>query len=85
MFRTMRDVGLFLRVRHTAAFCQLLAMSSWHLDHRAEVLSGTEHLGYSLAATRQLQEQIFDPTRALTGDVVAAVLVFVCAAVSAII
>jgi hypothetical protein len=85
MFRTMRDVGFLNRARQTAAFCQILAMSSWHLEHVSHnQRAGAEHLAYSLVATRELQSQINDPNQRITDDAIIAVLVFVCCAVSGI-
>lgn len=81
MFRTMRDVGFLTRVRETAAFCQLLAMSSWHIEHRS-TSGAAEHLAYSLVATQQLQVEVNDPSRCLSDSTVAAVILFVCSAVS---
>jgi hypothetical protein len=81
MFRTMRNIGFLHRVRQTPAFLQLLAMSSWHIGHRSNAGSA-EHLAYSLAATQKLQAVINDQSQCLTDDAVAAVLLFVCAAVS---
>jgi hypothetical protein len=78
----MRDVGFLNRTQQTAAFYQLLAMSSWHIGHQTRSLQAAEHLSYSLAATQELQKQIDDPMQCLTNDAVAAVLVFVCSAVS---
>jgi hypothetical protein len=78
----MRDIGFLNRAWQTAAFYQLLAMSSWHMGHQTRSLQAAEHLSYSLAATQELQKQIDDPVQCLTDDAVAAVLVFVCSAVS---
>jgi hypothetical protein len=75
MFRTMRNVGFLNRARHTAAFCQLLAMSSWHLERVFQNRhAGAEYLAYSLVATRQLQAQINDSSQRLTDDALTAVL-----------
>jgi hypothetical protein len=82
MFRTMRDVGFSNRVRHTSAFCQLLAMSSWHLAHLNQRHKMTEHLGYSLIATQELQKQVDDWKEGITDDAISAVLAFACCAVS---
>jgi hypothetical protein len=82
MFRTMRNVGFLNRVRETAAFNQLLAMSSWHLSHLIGNHQATEHLGYSLVATQQLQNQINDLKHSTTDYAISAVLAFVCCAVS---
>jgi len=81
MFRTMRNVGFLNRVRQTAAFRQLLAMSSWHLVHLNQSRPMNEHLEFSLAATQELQEQINDAVNCSTDDAIAAVLVFACCAV----
>ncbi|ORY05156.1 hypothetical protein BCR34DRAFT_48449 [Clohesyomyces aquaticus] len=80
MFRTMQNVGFLTRVRQTAAFCQLLAMSSWHLEHLNERRSIHEHLKFSLSATKELQKQINDPLQCCSDEVVGAVLLFACCA-----
>ena len=84
MFRTMRDVGFLLRAQQTAAFCQLLAMSSWHLaQHQGAAGSGpVEHLAYSSSGLRDLQAQINDPEACLKDETITGVLVFICSAVS---
>ena len=82
MFRILRDVGFLNRVRETFAFCQVMAMSSWHMSHLTKDLSMSEHVKYSLIATRWLQNQIKDPINSVTDDVITAVLAFVCCAVS---
>ena len=78
----MRDIGFLNRVRQTAAFCQMLAMSSWLLDHLSQSHQTTDHLGYALVATRELQSQINDSRQSTTDDAVGAVLAFACCAVS---
>jgi hypothetical protein len=81
MFRTMRDVGFLNRARASVAFCQMLAMSSWHLAHLNQSRQIEDHLGYSLIATKELQSQINDSVYCTTDDAVGAVLVFACCAV----
>ena len=81
MFRTMRDFGFLNRVRQTAAFCEILAMSSWHLAHLNQHDQVTDHLQYSLLATQALQKQLIDPRQCITDDAVGAVLAFACCAV----
>jgi len=81
MFRTMRDFGYLNRVRQTAAFCQMLAMSSWHLAHLSQHEQATDHLKYSLVATQALQKQLIDPMWCITDDAVGAVLAFAICAV----
>lgn len=81
MFRTMRDFGYLNWVRQTAAFCQMLAMSSWHLAHLSQHEQATDHLKYSLVATQALQKQLIDPVRCVTDDAVGAVLAFAIFAV----
>jgi hypothetical protein len=84
MFRAMRYVGFLNQIRETAAFCQMLAMSSWHLaySYLNKSQKRTDHMAYSLLATRELQRQINDPEQNTTDDAIAAVLVFACYAVS---
>lgn len=83
MFRTMRDVGFLTQVQQSAAFCELLAMSSWHIAHRRGTHKHqTEHLTYSLAATQELQAQINNSSLSTTDSAIAAVLAFACCAVS---
>lgn len=82
MFRAMQDIGFLHGVRQTAAFCQLLAMSSWHLTHLNQIRSMNEHLQLSLSATQELQVQINDPLTCSSEDAIGAVLVFACSAVS---
>jgi hypothetical protein len=79
MFRTMRDVGFLNRVRQTAAFCQLLAMSSWHSMHMLENHSSREHLKYSLVATQELQK-VISQEPSTSEDTIAGTLAFVCCA-----
>jgi len=82
MFRTMRDFGYLNWVRQTAAFCQMLAMSSWHQAHLMNQQERvTDHLQYSLVATQALQKQLIDPTYCFTDDAVGAVLAFAICAV----
>jgi hypothetical protein len=81
MFRTMRDFGYLNRVRQSAAFCQLLAMSSWHLAHLNQHEQATDHLQYSLVATQALQKQLTDPTQCITDDAVGGVMTFAICAV----
>jgi len=81
MFRTMRNVGFLNRVRQTAAFHELLAMSSWHLAHLNQSRPFNEHLGFSLSATQELQSQINNPVHCSADDAIGAVLVFACCAV----
>lgn len=81
MFRTMRDFGYLNLVRQTAAFCQMLAMSSWHLAHLNQHEQTTDHLQYSLVATQALQKQLIDPMQCITDDAVGAVLAFAICAV----
>ncbi|KAF2095416.1 hypothetical protein NA57DRAFT_79143 [Rhizodiscina lignyota] len=80
MFRIMRNIGFLNRVRATLAFSQLLAMASWHLSHLNRDERTTEHLGYNLTATQQLQNQIGNPRESSTDDAIGAVLVFACCA-----
>jgi hypothetical protein len=82
MFRTMRNVGFLNQARETAAFNQLLAMSSWHMSHLTGNQETTEHLKYSLVATQKLQNQISDLNESTTDYGICAVLAFVCCAVS---
>jgi hypothetical protein len=82
MFRTMRDIGFFNRIRPTAAFCQMLAVSSWHLDHLNEPRVVNDHLKYSLQATQKLQRELDDVNTSLTNNAFGAVLAFVCSAVN---
>jgi len=82
MFRTLRNVGFLNRIRETAAFCQLLAMSSWHLSHLVGNHRPVEHLGYSVAATQQLQCMVNNPRQRGMDDTIGAVIAFVCCAVS---
>ena len=77
----MRNVGFLNRVRQSAAFRELLAMSSWHLAHLNQSRPLNEHLGFSLSATQELQGQINDPVHCSTDDAIGAVLVFACCAV----
>jgi hypothetical protein len=81
MFRTMRDIGFLNRARESAAFCQMLAMSSWHLSHLNSSRQREDHLGYSLVATQELQNQISNSQYCTTDDAIGAVLVFACCAV----
>jgi hypothetical protein len=81
MFQILRDVGFLNHARKEAAFCQLLAMSAWHLSHRAPDSGQVEHLEYSLFATRRLQQQINDAQQATTDEALCAVLAFASAAV----
>jgi hypothetical protein len=81
MFRTMRDFGYLNWVRQTSAFCQMLAMSSWHLAHLNQHERATDHLQYSLVATQALQKQLTDPTHFISDDAVGAVLAFAICAV----
>jgi hypothetical protein len=83
MFRTMRDIGFFNRIRPTAAFCQMLAVSSWHLDHLNNSNVVNDHLKYSLQATQKLQRELDDVNTSLTNNTLGAVLAFVCSAVNA--
>jgi hypothetical protein len=73
------------RARQTAAFCQILAMPSWHLEcvYRHQYV-GAEYLTYPLVTTRGLRCQIDDPSQRVTDDAINAVLVFVCCAVSSL-
>jgi hypothetical protein len=77
----MRDIGFFNRIRPTAAFCQMLAVSSWHLDHLNEPRVANDHLKYSLQATQKLQRELDDVHTSLTNNTFGAVLAFVCSAV----
>jgi hypothetical protein len=81
LFRTMRDIGFFNRIRPTAAFCQMLAISSWHLDHLNTSYLVNDHLKYSLKATQLLQEELDDSNKRTSDDAIGAVLAFVCCAV----
>jgi hypothetical protein len=81
MFRTMQNIGFLNRVRQTAAFCQLLAMSAWHLTHLNQSGSPNEYLWLSLSATQELQKQVIDPVQCGSDNAIGAVLVFVCCAV----
>lgn len=81
MFRTMQDIGFLNQVRYSVAFCQLLAMPSWHLAHLNQVRSINEHLEFSLSATQALQRQVDDPLSCTSDDAIGAVLVFACSAV----
>jgi hypothetical protein len=78
----MRNIGFLNRARDTAAFNQLLAMSSWHLSHLTGNHQTTEHLRFSLLATQQLQNQINHFQESTTAHAISAVLAFVCCAVS---
>jgi hypothetical protein len=78
----MQDIGFLNQVRHSVAFCQLLAMSSWHLAHLNQIRSTDEHLQFSLSATQALQKQVDDPLNCTSDDAIGAVLVFACSAVS---
>ena len=82
MFQIMQNIGFVNLVRQTAAFCQLLAMSSWHLIHLNHSGSPKEHLRLSLSATQDLQKQINDPLQCGSDNTIGAVLVFACCAVS---
>lgn len=82
MFKTLRNVGFLNRIRETVAFCQLLAMSSWHMSHLVGNHQPAEHLGYSLVAMHQLQSMVNNPIQYVTDDAIGAVIVFVCCAVS---
>jgi len=82
MFQIMQKIGFVNLVRQTAAFCQLLAMSSWHLMHLNHSGSPKEHLRLSLSATQDLQKQINDPLQCGSDNTIGAVLVFACCAVS---
>jgi hypothetical protein len=81
MFRTMRDIGFLNRVRQTSAFCQLLAMSSWHSTHMRQSDEMSEYLRYSLVATQELQKEINSSSQCSTEDAIAGVLAFACCAV----
>jgi hypothetical protein len=78
----MQDIGFLDRVRQTAAFYQLLAMSSWHLVHLNQICSADEHLQLSLLATQELQMQVNNQLTCSSDDAIGAVLVFACCAVS---
>jgi hypothetical protein len=77
----MRDIGFFNRIRPTAAFCQMLAISSWHLDHLNTSYVMNDHLTFSLKATQLLQEELGDPSKCMSDDSIGAVLAFACCAV----
>lgn len=79
MFRTLHSVGFLTRVR-SIAFCQLLAMSSWHLAHLQQLRPKYEYLRHSITATQDLQRQIEDPLRGCTDNAICTVLLFVCCA-----
>jgi hypothetical protein len=78
----MQDIGFLNQVRHSVAFSQLLAMSSWHLAHLNQIRLRDEHLALSLSATQALQKQVDDPLNCASNDTIGAVLVFACCAVS---
>jgi hypothetical protein len=82
MFRTMQEIGFLNQVKQSVAFCQLLAMSSWHLAHLNQIPSTDEHLKFSLSATQALQKAIDDPLNCTSDETIGAVLVFACYAVS---
>jgi hypothetical protein len=81
----MRNIGFFNRIRPTAAFCQMLAVSSWHLDHLNDSRVVNDHLKYSLQATQKLQRELDDINTSLTNNTLGAVLAFVCSAVNRLI
>ena len=81
LFRTMRDMGFFNRIRPTSAFCQMLAISSWHLDHLNTSYVVNDHLKYSLKATQLLQEELNNSDQRASDDAIGAVLAFTCCAV----
>lgn len=81
MFRLLRDVGFLNRIRQTAAFCQLLSMSSWHLAHLTNNTEMADHLNYSVHAVQELQKQIGATGISTTDDTLAAILAFAVSAV----
>jgi hypothetical protein len=82
MFRTMQRIGFLTCVRATAAFAQLLAMSSWHLVHLNQCRPRHEYLSLSVLATQELQKQIDVPSICCKNETIAAVVLFLCCAVS---
>lgn len=78
----MRDFGFLNRIRDSAAFCQFLSTSSWHMSHLLGGEENPDHLQYSVIATKELQKQIGDRNQCTTIDAVIAVLGFACCAVS---
>ncbi|KAF1816076.1 hypothetical protein P152DRAFT_389663, partial [Eremomyces bilateralis CBS 781.70] len=80
MFRTMRDFGFLNQVRQSSAFCQTMAMSSWHLAHLRSSGSKSDHLRYSMSAVRRLQQQLDHPQDSFTDEAICAILAFACGA-----
>jgi len=78
----MRDFGFLNRVRGNKGFCQLLALSSWHISHLRCTGERTEYLKYSLVATKHLQNQINNPGEFTKLDTLCTVLMFIITSVS---
>ena len=78
----MRDFGFLNRVRGTKGFCQLLALSSWHMSHLRCTDEKTEYLKLSLIATKHLQNQINNPGEFTKLDTLCMVLTCIITSVS---
>jgi hypothetical protein len=74
--RAVRQSGLALRIRDTAAFYQLLAFSSWHLEKLRGNIQGLTSLQFMAKANYELQKQIGDASMRTHTELVLAVLFF---------
>jgi hypothetical protein len=78
----MRNCGLVIRLRETAAFFQLMAFSSWRISMLRRDSNMVGSLQLTARANQQLQQQIRSPAVANSLTLPIAVLVFASSSVS---